>query len=134
MQSYHRSITHIQSVNQLILLSNLNLNLNYFIGELRHAFDVSKPKIVFVSKATEKNVTAVCANLPYVQKIISIDGETNDKVTSLNEFIKIHSQNDFNVLEFVRKSVDLRSQSAVIFLSSGTTGNPKGNFVIFIKL
>ena len=70
----------------------------------------------------------MCATLPYVQKIISIDGETNDKVTSLNEFIKIYSHNDFNVHEYVRKSVNLSAQSAVIFLSSGTTGNPKGNY------
>lgn len=97
---------------------------------MRHAFDVSNPKIVFVSKETVKNVAAVCADLSYVQKIIIIDGKTDNKVTSLNDFIELNSRIDFDVYEHVKKSVKLSAQSAVIFLSSGTTGNPKGNEII----
>lgn len=102
-------------------------NLINFPGELKHAFELSKPKIVFVSKEALKNVSAVCKNLPHVKKIILIDGKSPG-IISIDEFMEKHSNNSFNVEEYVQKKVDLVEKTAVIFLSSGTTGAPKGNF------
>lgn len=97
------------------------------LGEIRHALDLSKPKIIFVSSAAAKTVTAVCENLSFVQKIVHIDknAEKGSKYLSFDDFLKMQT-GSFNVYEHVKKAINLRAQSAVIFLSSGTTGSPKG--------
>lgn len=85
--------------------------------------------MVFASSLSIKNVVAVCKGLNYVKKIILIDGDAkvnNPKVISLKSFVESHSRNNFDVLTHVENSVNLTEQSSVIFLSSGTTGAPKG--------
>jgi long-subunit acyl-CoA synthetase (AMP-forming) len=87
--------------------------------------------VVFASSLSIKNVVAVCKGLDYVKKIVIIDGEAikYSKVTSLKNLVQENSKNDFNVLEHVKNPVNLAQQSSVIFLSSGTTGKPKGKFL-----
>lgn len=87
--------------------------------------------MVFASSLSIKNVVAVCKKLDFVKRIILIDGEliNNDpKVTSLKNFVEINSKNNFDVIKSVQTPADLNEQSSVIFLSSGTTGAPKGKF------
>jgi acyl-coenzyme A synthetase/AMP-(fatty) acid ligase len=76
-----------------------------------------------------KTINAVCENLSFVHKIVNIDGNATNGSKHLNfdDFLKKQT-GSFNVYENVKKAVNLRNQSAVIFLSSGTTGNPKGKF------
>lgn len=84
--------------------------------------------MVIASTQSIKNVAAVCKNLPFIEKIFVIDGETikGSKVMSLRDLIANYSKTNFNVFEFVKNPVKLHEQSAVVFLSSGTTGTPKG--------
>lgn len=82
---------------------------------------------MFISSVAEAVVPAL-QTYPYVEKIILIDGEDVDdgKVISLKNFVKKFGNNDFDVEKLVKQPVDLYDQVAVIFMSSGTTGFPKG--------
>lgn len=107
----------------------LKFKIIQLTGELKHAFDLSKPKVIFTSSLSIKNVLGACRRLDYVKKIILIDEETSkdSKVMSLNDFVEKYSKNNFDVFEYVQKPVNLAEQSSVIFQSSGTTGASKGN-------
>lgn len=98
---------------------------NSFTDELKHAFNLSKPKIIFTSKVALKNVIQASSSLPYIQKIILINSE-DLQISNLNYFLENFSKNEFNVYENAKKSVNIREKSTIIFLSSGTTGKPKG--------
>lgn len=70
---------------------------------------------------------AVCKQLNYVKNVISIDETKTDQfVLSLNELIWKHQSSNFNVDESVAAKVNIQDQVAMIFCSSGTTGQPKG--------
>lgn len=98
-----------------------------FPGEFRHALDLSKPKIVFVSPYAAKRVIAVSRSLEYVQNVIVIGGESiDDFAISQNDFLKKYENNEFNADDHASTPVDVKDQVAVIFCSSGTTGMPKG--------
>lgn len=57
-----------------------------------------------------------------------MDDENIDqgRVISLKRFLEKYGQNNFDVETFVRKPLKIFEQPAVIFMSSGTTGMPKG--------
>ena len=97
---------------------------------MRHTFDTTLPKFVFISSVT-KGVVPALKNYNYVEKIILVDVENVDdgKVISLNNFIKKYGNIEINIEELVRQPVDLYDQVAVIFMSSGTTGFPKGKII-----
>lgn len=98
-----------------------------FPGELKHALDLSKPKLVFVSLYAAKRAIATCRNLPYVQNVVVIGGRSDGGfVVSLSDFVAKYEKIEFNVDEHASKPVDAKDQVAVIFCSSGTTGMPKG--------
>lgn len=84
--------------------------------------------MVFASSLSIKNVLAACEGLDYVKEIILIDGESinGSNVKSLKYLIEENSKNNFDVMEYVKRPINLVEQSSVIFMSSGTTGAPKG--------
>ena len=86
---------------------------------------------MFVSSLAESVVPAL-KTYKYVEKIILIDGNKVDdgKIISLKNFIKKYGNNDFDVEKLVHQPVDLYDQVGVIFMSSGTTGFPKGKLII----
>lgn len=66
----------------------------------------------------------MCKKLKFVKNVIVIGGKTVDNyVLSLNDFVKKNQDSKLNIEELVKKKVDLKDQSALIFSSSGTTGN-----------
>jgi 4-coumarate--CoA ligase len=63
-----------------------------------------------------------------VKTIVSID-ETHPnstKIMNLKSFAQKFISSSFNIKSIISKSVDLKQQTAIIFLSSGTTGAAKG--------
>lgn len=97
-----------------------------FLGELKHALQLSKPKVIFASSIAIKNVIAACKELPFVKHLILLDDKNNGIIT-YREFINANSKHSFDVHQYVKRKVNTKEQTSVIFLSSGTTGLPKGN-------
>lgn len=96
-------------------------------GELMHVFELTKPKMVFVSAYAAKKIIEVAKKCDFIEKVILIDGETvDDYVVSLKDLIKKHESVKFNIDEQVAQKVDMKEQVAVVMCSSGTTGLPKG--------
>jgi 4-coumarate--CoA ligase len=97
------------------------------LGELKHALDLSKPKLVFCSPYAAKTALKVCKSLKYVQNVILIGGKKLDKFAiSLGDFEKLAEKSQFNVEDNVAHKVDIKDQVSLIVCSSGTTGLPKG--------
>lgn len=83
--------------------------------------------MVFVSPTFAKKTLAVCKRLNYVKNVILIDGKKIDNfAVSLNDLIKKHENDDFDLQKHVDQKVDIYNQTALIMCSSGTTGMPKG--------
>lgn len=102
-------------------------NYAYTDHEVKHTFDTTRPKFVFVSPIAAKVIDSI-RKLEYVHKIILLDGGDieDGKVISLSKFVKKFGNNGFDVENYVCQPVDVADQVAVIFMSSGTTGFPKG--------
>jgi long-subunit acyl-CoA synthetase (AMP-forming) len=111
------------------------LSFYYLKGELSHALSISKPKFLFVSKIAGGNVLSVAKKLTFIEKIILIDEDNvdNGKLISLKTFVKKFESTTFDIEKFVQQPVKLNEQVAVIFMSSGTTGLPKGSDLFYIK-
>lgn len=65
--------------------------------------------------------------MSYVKRIILFDEEkfTESKVITFEAFLKNHEKGRFDVATFLAKPVKI-TETALIFMSSGTTGLPKG--------
>jgi len=75
----------------------------------------------------------VVMNLSYVQRIIFLDDEIADdgRQISYKNFVDKYGKNDFDVEKFVQQKIKIFDQVGVIFMSSGTTGLPKGEVIKF---
>jgi acyl-CoA synthetase (AMP-forming)/AMP-acid ligase II len=51
---------------------------------------------------------------------------TDNRAMLFKDFLKKSLKNKFDVVKFAKNAVKIREQGAFIFLSSGTTGLPKG--------
>lgn len=108
------------------------INYTYIKNELKHSLDLSKPKLIFVSSTVIENIQQIINELPYVEKIIYIDGEKStgriaeNILISLNDFIKKYEETVFDLGNYVQQPINIREQTSMIFLSSGTTGFSKG--------
>jgi acyl-CoA synthetase (AMP-forming)/AMP-acid ligase II len=94
-------------------------------GELKHGFELSKPKVIFVSESAAQTLINLQKSLSFIKQIILFDNHSTHTIT-LKSFIASNSQESFDVYKQVKRPVDMRTQTAVIFLSSGTTGVAKG--------
>ena len=104
-----------------------------FLGELKHALQLSKPKVIFASSAALKNVLSASKKLPFVKHLIILDEKNlNGNFINFQEFINVNSNNSFDVYQHVKCKVNTKDKTSVIFLSSGTTGLPKGYFQKYI--
>lgn len=100
-----------------------------FLGELKHALQLSKPKVIFASSAALKNVISACKELSFVKYLIHLDEQNmKENLNNFRGFINTHSKNSFDVYQHVKCKVNTKDKTSVIFLSSGTTGLPKGRF------
>ncbi|CAO1369184.1 unnamed protein product [Diamesa tonsa] len=104
------------------------INITYTTREIRHALELSKPKIIFVSSFASKQTIITAKRTKYVKKIILIDSQKSEHqfTISLKDFINFSIKDYFNVEDHVCNSVDIYDKVALIVYSSGTTGLPKG--------
>ncbi|XP_058465841.1 luciferin 4-monooxygenase-like [Malaya genurostris] len=103
------------------------LNPAYVEAELDHAIYLSKPKVVFVSGNVLAKIAGTLKKLKLSAKMIVFGDESRfirkfPEAISFARFLEetIPSSN------FKPEPVDVKSKVAVIVLSSGTTGLPKG--------
>ncbi|CAO1315869.1 unnamed protein product [Diamesa serratosioi] len=103
------------------------INFTYTDRELIHALTLSKPRFVFVSLIASEKMISIAKTMTFIEKVILLDGETNDKsAISMKDYVKTADRSLFNVADYVKKSIDIDNQVALIVYSSGTTGMPKG--------
>ncbi|XP_058449941.1 uncharacterized protein LOC131429669 [Malaya genurostris] len=103
------------------------INLTYTERELEHAFNLSKPKIIFVSPhSVDRVVAAARKNRHIVQRII-LFGEENPFPNDVQLYDDFQAPvSNVNPLSFDICPVDIDDHVALIMCSSGTTGLPKG--------
>lgn len=98
------------------------INLTYSEREMTHAFNLSKPKLIFMSAFASEKVVNVAKSLSFVQKIILIDDENvfGSWVMLFKDFIgpKMTKETTFEL-----KPVDKSKSVSIILCSSGTTGD-----------
>jgi 4-coumarate--CoA ligase len=102
------------------------INNSYSEREMKHALNLSKPKIIFASAAVSQQIINVTNSLSFVQKVILLDNESkNEKKTmNLKEFLDAKVLRNLN---FEPKAVNQsETVCCLIMCSSGTTGLPKG--------
>lgn len=91
-------------------------------------FNLSKPKIIFVSPPFFDKIFAVAQRNPFVKHIILYDSldemKKNSNILSFNEMMQL--ENASNILSFKCQPQDMKENVTVILCSSGTTGLPKG--------
>lgn len=104
------------------------INFTYTKHELKHSLNLSQPKLLFVSSIAVGNIHDIIHELSYVEKVISFDGipSVNDNFISLRELIDKFEETSFDLEKYVQQPVNIREQTSMIFLSSGTTGFSKG--------
>lgn len=102
--------------------------MNLFLGEILHALELSKPKIIFVSTFASKKTIVIAKKTKFVKKIILIDDQKSEHqfTIAFKDFINISIKDYLNVEDHVCNSVDIYDKVALIVYSSGTTGLPKG--------
>lgn len=93
-------------------------------AELTHAFNMTKPKVIFVSPEVAQMVIDVNRKLQCAEKIITFGNSTNlmPEVIPFRDLLSQKVQVD----TLHPEPVDKQNHVALILLSSGTTGLPKG--------
>ncbi|XP_035774718.1 luciferin 4-monooxygenase-like [Anopheles albimanus] len=99
-------------------------NPGYTSRELTHALTITQPKLVFVSAQARGALYRACRSTKHLTSIINYDAY--DRSTSYADCLR-RSSRSFRAPSFMPAPVaDLAGAVALIVLSSGTTGLPKG--------
>ncbi|KAF5305709.1 hypothetical protein FQR65_LT07606 [Abscondita terminalis] len=93
------------------------LSYYYTKRELKHAFEISNPKIVFTSKTSVRSVMQLKNEMNCIQNVILTENDAGESINSLIKNVK--NKNTFELI--VGKPLD----TTLLCLSSGTTGLPK---------
>lgn len=100
-------------------------NLTYTEDEMRHAMNLSQPKIVFASPYAIFNLEPVVKQCPFIKSLVQF-GEM-PLVEGVKMFNEIFADPTLELSPgFKPAPVDMLDRVAMIMLSSGTTGMPKG--------
>lgn len=94
--------------------------------EFKHLLNIAKPRIILVSRRTERLIAKIVSNLPWKITLIELDDQPF--ITDIRTLTDI--LNNEETVDFLKyKTVDIGDSSrhpSVILCSSGTTGLPKG--------
>lgn len=101
------------------------INLTYSEREMKHALNLSKPKILFTSAFASDKVVNVAKSLSFVKKTVLIHDENTygSSVTLFDDFISSPASKS---MFYTPMAVDKSKAVSIILCSSGTTGKPKG--------
>ncbi|XP_055543044.1 uncharacterized protein LOC129728617 [Wyeomyia smithii] len=101
------------------------LNPAYVEAELEHAINLSKPKVVFVSPNVLEKIVMTFRRLKLTAKMVTLGD--HPKAASFPDVITLAQlMSEVPTAHFIPDKVDTFSHVAIIVLSSGTTGLPKG--------
>ncbi|PSN29670.1 Luciferin 4-monooxygenase, partial [Blattella germanica] len=112
------SVVAVCSENSLDFV--LPILASYFIGELCHAMNISKPCIIFSSTRALQRVDEVSKHVKELKEIVTFGNEQHQTYTPFSSFLKDNS----TTIQMYDENPD--ELVAVILCSSGTTGMPKG--------
>ncbi|XP_055543007.1 luciferin 4-monooxygenase-like [Wyeomyia smithii] len=98
-------------------------NPGYLERELEHAFRLVKPKVIFAS--AQSYLPAQKASLRIRRPVKFIYLDDNGRGQTLQKCLETSSRK-FKPESFIPQAVDIENQIALIVMSSGTTGLPKG--------
>lgn len=100
-------------------------NLTYTEDEMQHAMNLAKPKIVFASPYAIFNLEPVVKQCPWIKALIQF-GEV-PLLEGVLMFEDIIADPTLKMPQgFTPAPIDMVDSVAMIMLSSGTTGMPKG--------
>lgn len=101
------------------------INLTYCEREMRHAFNLSKPKVIFTSPFASDKVVSVAQTLSYVQKVVLFEDQNSfgKAAELLKDFTNPKVIQD---VSFSPAPVNKLKSVSIILCSSGTTGLAKG--------
>ncbi|XP_058465887.1 luciferin 4-monooxygenase-like [Malaya genurostris] len=98
-------------------------NPGYTEREFEHAIRLAKPKVTFVSVQPNLSVQKACLRIRRPMKFIHLDD--NGKGQTFQKCLEVSSRK-YSAGAFVPAAVQTADQVALIVMSSGTTGLPKG--------
>lgn len=119
-------INHTYTQSEYMVIISIFLMNNVFLGEILHAMNITKPKVVFCSEAVVSHIEKLAKIVNYIERIIILDSHA--KVAgydTIKEFIKKNFRN-LSLEEFKPVELNPFEHLAVVLCSSGTTGLPKG--------
>lgn len=98
------------------------INLTYTEREMNHAFNLSKPKVIFTSPFASEKVARVAQSLKFVKNVVMMEDENpfGKQVILFKDFVGSSAAQS---AQFSLAGVaDKKKAVAVILCSSGTTG------------
>ncbi|CAH1164749.1 unnamed protein product [Phaedon cochleariae] len=104
------------------------LNHYYIEDELKHALNITKPKVIFCSEEVAEKFLILKNELDFLEKIIIIDSQERVSGTeTLEEFIDSQLRGKMVLPQNFRVfNENAEEHVAFVLCSSGTTGLPKG--------
>lgn len=94
---------------------------------MKHVLNISKPRIIFVSRRTEKLLNKIAPDLSWQLELIELDDEAvTSNVPTLKSLLET-TDNYPDPYRYVPVDIgDNKKRPILILCSSGTTGLPKG--------
>ena len=101
------------------------------LGEARNFFEMIRPKMMFASEATIEILADAAAEVGIFCKFIVIGN--HPRFSSLMDIMKESSEEEIENFTCIEPA-NPKTDTCMIFFSSGTTGNPKGTMLSYDSL